>query len=81
MKLFGIPLDLGGLVALITLIAGALFFLINIYTVNLTQAAQIASLTSDVQEWKQAWPYIQRSLGRIEGKLGIASTDKSDWHH
>lgn len=81
MKIFGIPLDLGGLVALVGLVAGAFLFLLNIYTTNLSQAQQLSTLTNDTNELKVGYQFIQRSLGRIEGKLGINATDQPGWHH
>lgn len=77
MKIFGIPIDLGGIIALITLVGG--IFLSN-YATNISQAGQIAALTEDTKSLKIGYEYIQRSLGRIEGKLGIA-TDQPGWHH
>lgn len=66
-----LTLDWGSLVAIITGGLTIAFFIFNLVSVNNLQAEQIKDVTVDVISLKQAIPYIERSLGRIEGKLGI----------
>ena len=77
MKLFGLELDTGGLVAIIVATGGALLFFATIYSNQAAEALQIKSLQDDVQPLKDAIPEIQRSVGRIEGYIkGMTNENK-----
>ena len=66
-----LALDWGSLVTLITGGLTVFFFIFNILATNDAQSEQIKGLQGDVSVLKEAIPKIERSLGRIEGKLGI----------
>lgn len=70
-KFLGLQLDWVSVISFIVLLGGIFAFISSIISTSQTRADQINSLTQDVNQLKEAIPAIQRSLGRIEGSLGI----------
>lgn len=66
---------LGDWLSALTVIGSLIFFIFGIYSTNQTQALQLNSLNQDVAILKDSIPAIERSLGRIEGTLGIKESE------
>lgn len=65
-----LTLDWGSLIVVLSAVIGIFWFLTGIVEVNNAQGQQLQSLDQDVGVLKRSIPEIQRSLGRIEGRLG-----------